>query len=259
MLYQLSYYRNLFAFGDTKVSTFPEIPKKQRTFLSKLLFSGYIAENCVFLQDQIDRDQMSHHSITPIDRELPEFSRMQQVKRQFFAMRNGMLAHQMRSRGLEYRVNFGLNIPQIKEIAAELLDSGMSSSEQLELANRLWENANTRESRLLAPMLFPADIMPPQTAAQWLAEAQTTEVADHLCHSLLRHLPFAADIAIALFNHEKATSQQRYSALRLLLNLVITGKLDPVSLKPIAENAITDPLTRPVARQLLEEIEFLTE
>ena len=202
---------------------------------------------------------MSHKTTPQIDRELPEFSRMQQVKRRFFAMRNGMLGDHIKSGGLIYKVNFGLNIPQIKEIAAELLAEGMNDSEQLELASRLWENINTRESRLLAPMLFPADIMTHEIAARWLAEAQTTEVADHLCHSLLRRLPFAADIAIALFNSGEATSLQRYSSLRLLLNLVATGNLDPYPLKKLAENSLTDTLTRPVARQILQEIEFLSE
>ncbi len=202
---------------------------------------------------------MSHNTTQPIDRELPEFSRMQQVKRRFFAMRNGMLADQMRSRGLSYKVNFGLNIPQIKEIAADLLASGMTSSEQLELACRLWENMNTRESRLLAPMIFPADIMPRETAMLWLSEAQTTEIADHLCHSLLRRLPFAAEIATELFNTPGATSLQRYSSLRLLLNLVATGRLDPVPLEPLASAALNDPVARPVARQLMEEIEFSKE
>ena len=202
---------------------------------------------------------MSHNTTQPIDRELPEFSRMQQVKRRFFAMRNGMLADQMRSRGLSYKVNFGLNIPQIKEIAADLLASGMTSSEQLELACRLWENMNTRESRLLAPMIFPADIMPRETARQWLSEAQTTEIADHLCHSLLRRLPFAAEIATELFNPPGATSLQRYSSLRLLLNLVATGRTDPAPLEPLASASLSDPVTRPVARQLMEEIEFSKE
>lgn len=202
---------------------------------------------------------MSHtHNDVP-ERELPEFSLMQQVKRRFFAMRNGMLAEQMRRNGLDYRVNFGLNIPQIKEIANELLRSGIDSATQLELANALWENVNTRESRLMAPMLFPADIMPRQLAAEWLAQAQTTEVADHLCHSLLRNLPFAEQIATELFSQPDSTPIQRYSSLRLLLNLVVTGKTEPTHLRSIAGRATEDALTRPVARQILQEIEFLTE
>lgn len=202
---------------------------------------------------------MSYTHTADDNRALPEFSRMQQIKRRFFAMRNGMLADQIRRGGLDYRVNFGLNIPQIKEIAAEILASGLTSSEQLELAGALWENINTRESRLLAPMLFPSDIMSEALALRWLSEAQTTEIADHLCHSLLRTLPFAAATAKALLHKKGATDIHQYSALRLLLNLVVTGKEDPVPLKEIAEKALTNPFTRTVARQLLDEVKFMKE
>lgn len=202
---------------------------------------------------------MSHSHHDHPERELPEFSIMQQVKRRFFAMRNGMLADQIRRSGLGYRVNFGLNIPQLKEIATDIINSGISSAGLLELANSLWANINTRESRLMAPMIFPADIMSRELAARWLSEAQTTEVADHLCHSLLKRLTFAEEIALEQFHTPEGTPMQRYAALRLLLNLVVTGKTDPAALRPIAETAMQEELTRPVAHQLLQEIEFLTE
>ena len=54
-------------------------------------------------------------------------------------MRNGALAAQMRAAGLAYRINFGLNIPQIKEIATEISNMQLSSFEMLTLANSLWE------------------------------------------------------------------------------------------------------------------------
>lgn len=201
---------------------------------------------------------MSHTHPEPENRELPKFSLMQQIKRRFFAMRNGMLADQMRRGGLDYRVNFGLNIPQVKEIAAWILDSGISSADQLELANALWENINTRESRLLAPMIFPADIMSEQLATTWLRQAQTTEIADHLCHSLLRKLPFAGHMATETLADSSSTPMQRYAALRLILNLLVSGNIEPMPLKELAHSALTDALTRPVARQILEEIDFMT-
>ena len=57
---------------------------------------------------------MSHThnpSLLPPDREEGTFNLMQSVKRRFYAMRNGMLAAQMRQGGVDYRINFGLNIP----------------------------------------------------------------------------------------------------------------------------------------------------
>lgn len=204
---------------------------------------------------------MSHHHShlsEAADRTLPEFNTLQKVKRRFFAMRNGALGAQMRGAGLDYRVNFGLNIMQVKEIAAEIAGGewGLSSHELVELATTLWENENTRESRLLAPMIFPADIMSMELAARWLAQAQNPEIVDHLCHSLLRRLPFAGDLwRIAIDN--ATTDLQRYGAMRLLLNLLIIGKGDRVAGAEAARAEFERdvPLTKALAARVLEEIE----
>lgn len=79
---------------------------------------------------------MHNHQATnacDCERDLPEFNLMQTVKRRFFAMRNGALAEQMRSRGLTYRINFGLNLPQIKEIAADVTASVPHTKELIDL------------------------------------------------------------------------------------------------------------------------------
>ena len=47
------------------------------------------------------------------------FNTMQTLKRRFFAMRNGLLADQMRRAGSNFRIIFGLNIIQLNEIAAD--------------------------------------------------------------------------------------------------------------------------------------------
>ena len=158
---------------------------------------------------------MSHThnpSLLPPDREEGTFNLMQSVKRRFYAMRNGMLAAQMRQGGVDYRINFGLNIPQIKDIAAELIASGLSAAELASLARALWDNESTRESRLLAPMILPPE------------EAQTAEIADMLCHSLLRRL----DCAPGLVTAAMASPTGRlgsYTPLRLLANLLASGRI----------------------------------
>lgn len=222
------------------------------------------------------------NNITPehIDRNLPEFNNMQTVKRRFYAMRNGALAAQMRNAGLNYSINFGLNLPQIKEIAAEQ-NATLTSAELLQLACDLWKNNTTRESMLIAPMLYPADLMTEEVALQWMAQAPTAEVADNLCHSLLRKLPFANALPARFLNvttatttdcnstnegtntttvgTDSATDMQRYTALRLWLNLLILGKADT---QAIADAAKTEqqrncPLTRSLTHRILEEIEFM--
>lgn len=190
-----------------------------------------------------------------------EYNLMQTVKRRFFAMRNGALAAQMRAAGLDYRINFGLNTPQIKDIAAEINAMGLASAEQLSLADSLWANATTRESRLIAPLIHPADLMSTEKAAIWMRQSQTTEISDHLCHSLLRHLPGAADMAETAMSDSNASDINRYTALRLVLNLLLNRQIGTTKAHAAATAELHRDcrLTRSLARQILSEIEFLEE
>ena len=81
---------------------------------------------------------------------MTQFNDMQVVKRRFFAMRNGAVADNMRKLGANYRIIFGLNLPQIVEIANETPHDEV-------LAEALWQIKSTRESQLLAPMIYPRE------------------------------------------------------------------------------------------------------
>lgn len=190
----------------------------------------------------------------------PAFNRMQKVKRRFYALRNGALAAQMRSGGVEYRINFGLNLPQIKDVAAEIKRAVDSDVEMVELAKELWANVNTRESRLLAPMLYPVEMLDEATAMQWLREAQTTEVADILCHTLLKKHPAALGMAEAVISDSASTELQVYSALRLLMNLLAAGRIEPARVMETIKSVDTEqsPILTRLKTALLDECSFLS-
>lgn len=195
------------------------------------------------------------------------FSLMQAVKRRFFAMRNGDLAAQMAAGGIVHKINFGLNLPQIKEIAEAALAGTLpgnphlpTSEERRELAHHLWENRTTRESRLIAPMLMNAEEISAEVAAEMLADCATTEEADILCHRLLRLHTDAMPIAASTY--AAATSDmQRYASLRLMMNLLSAGKGDMPKIRQAAEKELghLSIVTRRLARQIIEEADFLTE
>ncbi|MDE5650205.1 MAG: DNA alkylation repair protein [Duncaniella sp.] len=180
---------------------------------------------------------------------MTEFNQTQEIKRRFFAMRNGIVADTIRKGGLDYKMIFGLNLPQIKEIAASLPHTAA-------LAEEMWSDRRTRESMLLAPMLYPVEEMDMPTALRWASEAPTTEVSDILCHSLLRRHPAAWEIAM---EHVTSPSEMnRYTAFRLLFNLLYTR---PADIRPFAEAeyAAASPLTRPLCHSIIEEIDFISE
>lgn len=199
------------------------------------------------------------------ERQLPEFNAMQRVKRRFFAMRNGDLAQQMAERGAKYRINFGLNLPQISEIARDFLPGGREREslpadlDMMDFARRLRDNSSTRESMLIAPMLFPVESLSREEALDWALAVPTPEVADVLCLKLLRNYSGAVMLAERLM--AEAGDLQRYTALRLSLNLLQSGKVSAGSLIPLVESEESRgcPLTASLCRQLRDEISFLPE
>lgn len=178
---------------------------------------------------------------------MTEFNTLQVIKRRFFAMRNGIIADSLRRGGSPFRIIFGLNLPQLVEIACDYRGNS-------ELAARLWSDRSTRESMLLAPMLFDPETVGRDVAHEMIGDVPCEEVADVLCHRLLRHVPGAMEIA------EEAVSNSagmiKYCAVRLAFNLL---RDYPQRAKIIAD-AVLDADTASagrVARSLLDEAEFL--
>ncbi len=174
---------------------------------------------------------------------------MQIIKRRFFALRNGVISDALRKGGSPYRIIFGLNLPQIVEISSE-------TPHRADLAETLWANKTTRESLLLAPMIYPPEEFSYDKALLWLRESPDVETVDILCHRLIRKLPFAKDLAKEV--GESSDDLMRYSALRIMFNLVYN---DAKSAKEIAERFLEDSSTRvsQLARMLKEEAEFILE
>lgn len=67
---------------------------------------------------------------------------------------------------------------------------------------------------LLAPMLMPPEEFTPEMAQRWCSEVPNEEIADNLCHSLLRKLTFRDDLMDNLLSRE---GLEQYIGLRLLL------------------------------------------
>lgn len=110
-----------------------------------------------------------------------------EIRQRFFALRNGILADQLRSAGVPHKMIFGLNVPQLAEIARSLTPS-------MALAEALWLESS-REGRLLACYMFPPQEVDYDLALRLMSEVVTPEEADMLAFRLLKRLPFAARLA----------------------------------------------------------------
>lgn len=175
---------------------------------------------------------------------------MQNVKQRFFAMRNGVVADMLRKAGSPYRIIFGLNLPQLKEVAAAF---GHNET----LANELWANDSTRESRLLAPMIADPEKVSKAMILNWINHLSgSLEEIDILCHSLLRKTSYVRTLITELSCSENAL--KRYLALRLAFGVI---HKDALEMKKLAAEEIerNESVTKGIAIQLREECEFLLE
>ena len=105
-------------------------------------------------------------------------------------------------------------------------------------------------------MLYPAELMTLDRAQQWCQSVETVEVADNLCHKLLRHLSDADALFRQLIVEEQPLI--KYTGYRLLLNLLLLGKVQPsASLRSIVETEATQaqPPLKSLLKDILEELD----
>lgn len=119
-----------------------------------------------------------------------------QIRKEFFVLRNGIIADTLRKGGLEQKYIFGLQLPEIKGLAEKFRPA--DTDEAAILARLLWEDRECREGRLLACHIMPSSAMTPAEATEWAEGVATREEADILAFRLLRYLTHAGTIAESL-------------------------------------------------------------
>lgn len=149
---------------------------------------------------------------------------------------NGMASASMRKMGLDYKLNFGLVIQQIKELAT-------SYQPNKELAEALWIES-TRELKILATMLYPQSEFTPDVADRWAAEIPNQEIREQLCANLLQKLDFAQDMATRWCNSEdaKVRTTGYWLLARILLSKVNKEAVDIDALSYIWDDAPNEDL-----------------
>ena len=111
------------------------------------------------------------------------------IKQSFRQMMDGSIAASMRSKGVDYKLNWGATLPRLKEKAAEL-------GKNYDLAIALWKE-NVRECKILATMVMPADEVLPEVIDIWMEQTPTQEIAELAAFNLYQHLPYAPAKAFA--------------------------------------------------------------
>lgn len=112
---------------------------------------------------------------------------IRKIKAELRLAMNGVASAYMRESGMRYKLNFGVELPRLRDIAREFVpDHG--------LAQALWKE-DIRECKLLAAMLQPAESFYPEIADIWTENMPNTEIAQHTVQNLYCRLPYASQKA----------------------------------------------------------------
>ena len=128
------------------------------------------------------------------------------IKKELHANMNGVASAHARQTE-DYRVNWGVELPRLANITDEI---GLSCDEKglsrHALAQALW-NESTRECKILACMLMPAQEMDEEVCDIWAESIRTEEIATMFCLYLVQKLPYASTKAFEWMAREEKMLQ----------------------------------------------------
>ena len=119
---------------------------------------------------------------------------IKEIKKQFRLYMNGVVSQSMREKGLNYKLNFGIEVPRIKEIATKF-------EKNHDVAQALWKE-NIRECKILAGLLQPVDTFYSEIADIWVEDMCYPEIAELTVMNLFQYLPNASEKAYEWMAHE---------------------------------------------------------
>ena len=128
---------------------------------------------------------------------------------------NGVVSQSMREKGLDYKLNFGIEYPRIKEIAS-------AYEPDHDLAQALWKE-NVRECKIMAGLLQPVETFYPEIAEIWIEDMRYPELAEYTVMNLFQHLSYASDVVFCWIADEREMFQ--LCGFLLMMRLFIKGNV----------------------------------
>lgn len=113
--------------------------------------------------------------------------KLKQIKQSFRLLMNGVASQSMREKGVSYKINWGVPVPELQKMAVEY-------GKDYDLAIELWKE-DIRECQVLATLIMPAERMSEDLVDVWMERLHTQEMAELLAFNLLQHLNFAPSLA----------------------------------------------------------------
>ena len=113
--------------------------------------------------------------------------KLKAIKRSFFLRMDGTASRSMREKGLDYKINWGVSIPDLRQMASQY-------GKDYALAIALWKE-DIRECKILATMIMPPEEMLPEIVELWMEQTPLQEIAEMAAFNLYQHLDYAPVMA----------------------------------------------------------------
>jgi len=138
--------------------------------------------------------------------------RLKEIRTRLRLSMNGVVSTSMREKGIVYKLNFGVSLSKIKEIAADF-------ERDATFAKRLW-NEDVRELKIIATLLYPHSEFSKEEAELWIKDVRYIEIAEQINTNLLQNLSYANELAASWITNEEEFTQVTGFLLysRLFLN-----------------------------------------
>ena len=145
---------------------------------------------------------------------------------------DGIVSQSMREKGLGYKLNFGVRIMRLQQLAKEYDKSAA-------LAEELWEQ-ETRELKILATLLYPIDEFEEETAQKWGQMIPNQEIREQLSKNILQELSYANQLVEEWIVAEDESL--RTTGYWLLARLIISKSplVAKCNLSGLMDNAVND-------------------
>lgn len=140
--------------------------------------------------------------------------KLKKIKQSFRLFMDGITSTSMRKKGVDYKINWGIPLPRLKEMASEY-------GKDYSLAIELWKE-NIRECKVLATLIMPAEQMDTDIVDIWMEQISNQEIAEVLAFNLLRHVDFAPILAYQFIASDNTMKQ--VCGYQLLACLFSDGK-----------------------------------
>ena len=140
--------------------------------------------------------------------------RWKEIKRSFRLKMDGAASRSMREKGLDYKLNWGVGLPELKAMAKEY-------GKDYDLAIALWKE-DIRECKILATLMMPPERMLPEVVDIWMEQTPSQEIAEWAAANLYQHLDYAPMLAFKWISSDKELPQ--ICGYQLLARLFMKGQ-----------------------------------